>query len=626
MQIIHAAKMKSSSNNNPLKALAYFAILSAYPNCLAADTTINGAQTTTQGPMVPELNGSDSLTVTTNGSISVTDDDAKGISATGGSNQIINNGSIQTTGSGAAGNADGISATGGSSVIINNGTIRTFKDSARGIGVSGNSNAIINNGLIETVLSTGISAATGSNSNQIINNGTIRTTGDDAEGIRANGSLNTITNTGVIITTGASTSPGEAAGINAGAGAGGGSNSVTNSGTIVSYHGNSIHFSRSGNTLNLLNDSFLGGGIELGSGTQVSITTGANHSKLINYSGTLSGISANGPVPVFINTSTKQLATYEPTFFAASTDALGDMTSTISSLTPGRFNGTNKDYPLWARGFGMTSSYSGSDATLSRKYIYSGVAMGYDFMRSKSLMLGALGGYGQTSLTTDGSAMQSYNNSSDDGFLGLYGQKRWKDLSLDFALYGGVQSFRQQRYVNDNLAYLGNSSTQASLRGWWLAPEAGITYKAGELNGWSLLPTARLRYAQQWMGAYTESGGGSANATVNGRNVAIGQSFVGIGTRRMLKTTLGKDTKMVLEGQVGYLYRGSVGANTVGVTMIGQSLALPTEVVSRHSVAVTAGVTIDLSSEVALKIRGDAAVSNGINYAGGGWAGLSVKF
>jgi hypothetical protein len=124
----------------------------------------------------------------------------------------------------------------------------------------------------------------------------------------------------------------------------------------------------------------------------------------------------------------------------------------------------------------------------------------------------------------------------------------------------------------------------------------------------------------------TESGGGSANATVNGRNVAIGQSFVGIGTRRIVKTTLGKDTKMVLEGQVGYLYRGTVGANTVGVTMIGQSLALPTEAISRNSVAVTAGVTIDLSSAVALKIRGDAAAGSGINYVAGGWAGLSVKF
>jgi hypothetical protein len=64
----------------------------------------------------------------------------------------------------------------------------------------------------------------------------------------------------------------------------------------------------------------------------------------------------------------------------------------------------------------------------------------------------------------------------------------------------------------------------------------------------------------------------------------------------------------------------------VGVTLIGQSLSLPTETVSRNAVAVTAGVTLDLSSTVALKIRGDAAAGGGINYVGGGWAGLSVKF
>jgi hypothetical protein len=496
-------KLKIFSHRKSIRVIACFAIFGAHAHCLAADTTINTAQTTTQGPVIPELNGSDTLTVTTTGSISVTGNDTKGISATGGSNQIINNGSIQTTGNGAASNADGISAVNGSSNIINNGSIRTFGATARGIGVTGNGNTVTNNGLIETVLSTGINAGTGSNSNQIINNGTIRATGNDTEGIRANGNLNTIINTGTIITTGASTSAGEAAGINAGAGAGGGLNTVTNSGTIISYQGSSIHFFGSGNTLNLQNGSFLGGGIALGSGTQVNITTGANYSKLINYTGTLSTISTSGHVPVFVNTSTKQLATYDPTFFAASSDALADMTSTISSLTPGRFNGTDKDHPLWARGFGVTSSYSGSDATLSRNYIYSGVVMGFNFSRLKNLTLGALGGYGHTSLTTDGTSMQSYNNSSDDAFLGLYGEKRWKDLSLDFALYGGVQSFGQQRYVNDNLAYLGNSSTQASFRGWWLAPEAGVTYTAGELNGWSLLPTARLRYAQQWMGAYT---------------------------------------------------------------------------------------------------------------------------
>jgi outer membrane autotransporter protein len=331
-------------------------------------------------------------------------------------------------------------------------------------------------------------------------------------------------------------------------------------------------------------------------------------------------------VPLFINQTTQQAATYDPTIFASSSDALADMTSTISSLTPGRFNGSDKDHPLWVRGFGMASSYEGTDATLDRSYNYSGVAIGYDFQRSKDLSLGVLGGYGHASLWANAESTQSFNTSSDDGFLGLYGQKRWKKVAVDFALYGGVQSFQQRRYVNDNLAYLGNSSANASYQGWWIAPEAALTYNAGEVNGWSLLPTARLRYAQQWMSGYTETSGGSANATVNGRNVGIGQIFVGIGTRKTMKTQIGKDTKMVIDGQVGYVYRGVVGDDTVGVAMIGQSQSLATESSSRNAVAVSAGVTLDLSSAVALKIRGDFAAGGGMQYGSGGWAGLSVKF
>jgi uncharacterized protein with beta-barrel porin domain len=128
------------------------------------------------------------------------------------------------------------------------------------------------------------------------------------------------------------------------------------------------------------------------------------------------------------------------------------------------------------------------------------------------------------------------------------------------------------------------------------------------------------------MGGYSEMGGGAANASVSGRNVTIGQSFVGIGTRKTIKTSLGKNTKMVLDGQVGYMYRGAVGDDTVDVTMIGQSLSLPTEISSRNAVAVSAGVALDLSSAVTLKIRGDAAAGGGMNYVGGGWAGLSFKF
>ena len=627
-----AASLKKATRK-AVKSAALCAFVISMPQlALAADTTINTAETTTQGPTVPELNGGDTLTIGPAGSVTVTGNDASGIVGTGGGNTVNNYGTITTSGSvvtlgldvsGRRRDVSGIYITGDSGTINNYGTIETTGNglspggNASGINVLGNSNAIVNYGTINAYGSTNARGirALGDN-NAITNSGTITTRNSAA--IVVQGVSNSVINTGRVLATG---DDGDA-----GIKLAGGSNTLTNQGSIISQAGNSIEFVGSGNTLNLGNSSFLSGNVSLGTGTQINITTGANFSKLINYTGTLSGISASGSVPAFINTSTNQVATYDPTLFAASSDALGDMMSTISSLTPGRFNGSDKDHPLWVRGFGMASSYEGTDATLDRSYNYSGVAIGYDFKRSKDLSLGVLGGYGQTSLWANAESTKSFNTSSDDGFLGLYGQKRWKKVAIDFALYGGLQSFQQQRYVNDNLAYLGNSSANASYQGWWIAPEAGITYNAGEVNGWSFLPTARLRYAQQWMGGYTETGGGSANATVNGRSVAIGQSFIGIGTRKTMKTRMGKDTKMVIDGQVGYVYRGVVGDDTVNVTMIGQSQLLSTESSSRNAVAVSAGVTLDLSSAVALKIRGDFAAGGGMQYGSGGWAGLSVKF
>lgn len=625
-----------------VKSAALCAFVISTPQLvLAADTTINTAQTTTQGPTTPELNGGDTLTIGPAGSVTVTGTNTLtntlGISGSESSNTITNSGSITTLGD----SGDGIYTTGDSTIITNSGSISTSGQDGYGIYGPGSFNTITNSGSISTsgqggygiaftgsantITNSGAITTSGANasgiyvfgnSNMITNSGVITTSGVNSSGIFASGNSNTITNSGVISTSGANAS---------GIVALGNSNTITNSGSILSKNSYAIYLNGSGNTFNSLNN-FIGGVIFMGTGGTVNFTTGANYSKLYTFEGTLAAINSSGTVPLFTNLSTNQAGTYDPTIFASSSDALADMTSTISSLTPGRFIGSDKDHPLWVRGFGIASSYEGTDATLDRSYNYSGVAIGYDFKRSKDLSLGVLGGYGQTSLWANAESTQSFNTTSDDGFLGLYGQKRWKNVAVDFALYGGLQSFQQQRYVNDNLAYLGNSSANASYQGWWIAPEAGITYNAGEVNGWSFLPTARLRYAQQWMGGYTETGGGSANATVNGRNVAIGQSFVGIGTRKTMKTLMGKDTKMVLDGQVGYIYRGVVGDDSVNVTMIGQSQSLATESSSRNAVAVSAGVTLDLSSAVALKIRGDFAAGGGMQYGSGGWAGLSVKF
>ena len=606
-----------------LVALSQVAISRA---AFAETTVINTGVTTKQGPSTPELNAGDTLTIEPAGSVRVTGNDTSGILGTGAGNTVNNYGTITTSGSvvttgSPTSDVSGIYITGGSVTINNYGTIETTGDglspggNAAGIQVVGNSAIIVNSGTINTygLMNARGVRAEGSN-NTITNSGTITVSNS---GINVRGVSNSVINTGVIrvLWDGAR-----------GMVLDGGSNTLTNTGSIISKAGNSIEIDGSGNTLNLGNSSFLSGNVSLGTGTQINITTGANFSKLINYTGTLSGISASGSVPAFINTSTNQVAIYDLTIFAGSTDALADMAYTVSSLANGRFGESMNDYPLWFRGFGMASGYKGTNATLQRNYDFYGGAMGYDFKRSSDLTIGVLAGYGTTKLYADAESLQSFKTTSDNGFLGFYGQKRWSNLAVDFALYGGLQGFEQRRYVNDNLAYLGNSSANASYKGWWIAPEAGLTYKAGEVNGWSILPTAKLRYAHQWLGGYTETGGGDANANVASRNFGIGQAFVGIGTRKTFNTTMGKDTKMILDGQVGYMYRGVTGSKNVDVTMIGQSQSLPTESSDRSAVVASAAVMIDLSSAVALKFRGDVAGGGDMKLAVGGWAGLSFKF
>ena len=593
-----------------LAALSQVAISRA---AFAETTVINTGEITRSGYRaygVPFI-GSSNI-ITNSGSITTSGQESFGVLGYGNSNIITNSGSIITSGV----DSYGVYGYGNSNIITNSGSITTSGYRAYGVNVSFDSNIITNSGSIITSGYGGAGVIALGNSNTITNSGSITTSGDYALGVYAFGKSNTITNTGSITTSGVGAY---------GVYVNGNSNTITNSGSIISKYGYAIYFSGIGNTLNILNN-FMGGGINLGTSGVARVTTGPNYSKLYSFEGTNLTISGSGPVPLFINAITNKVATFDPTIFAGSTDALADMAYTVSSLADGRLGGFKNDHPLWFRGFGIASGYKGSNTTLQRNYNFYGGAMGYDFKRTSDLTLGVLAGYGTTKLYADAESVQSFQTTSDNGFLGFYGQKRWSNVAVDFALYGGMQDFDQHRYVNDNLAYLGNSRANASYKGWWIAPEAGLTYRAGEVNGWSILPTAKLRYAHQWLEGYTETGGGDANANIASRNFGIGQAFVGIGTRKIINTTMGKDTKMVLDGQVGYMYRGVTGSKSVDVTMIGQSLSLPTETSDRSAVVASAAVMIDLSSAVAFKLRGDVAGGGDMKLAVGGWAGLSFKF
>ena len=123
---------------------------------IAETTTINTPTTETQGPTSPALNGSDTLIITTSGSVAVNNNNAPGVSATNGNNVINNYGRITTNGSvsTAGSDASGIHTTGGSTAINNYGTIDTTGNgrkpggNASGINAEGGSNIITNSGTL----------------------------------------------------------------------------------------------------------------------------------------------------------------------------------------------------------------------------------------------------------------------------------------------------------------------------------------------------------------------------------------------------------------------------------------------------------------------------------------------
>ena len=601
---------------------------SALP-AFATDVVVSTDVTTTQ-----TLDGNDSLTVTASGNISTTGDFVEGIVATGGTNTITNSGAISTTGDAAIGiqatggtntisNSGTISTKGGFGVgidaydgantISNSGTISTTGDNGYGIYAGGDTNTISNSGTISTTGAGGLGIYTNGGTNTISNSGTIRTTGIDGAGIYAISGTNTISNSGTISTTGI-----DGYGIYAD----GGTNTITNSGTIISAESYAIYFDGSGNTLNLNIPSFLGGGVYLGSGTTLNVVSGASHSVLWSTTGTLTGSpSLSGPVPIFFNASTGKIATFDPTGFAGASDVLADTTGNVSKLIHSRLGGLGNSW--WMSGFGSAAKYDGSTATLERKFSHGGMALGYDTKVSPDLTLGALAGYGRGSFTADSRYARSFDNESNGGFVGIYGQQRWQDMFVNVALSAGFLEHTDARFVNDNAAALGVSGSRATYTSWWVSPQATVGMNVHLGKGWTAIPAAHLRYAYQSIEGYTETGGGDANAQVGGRTVQMVESRPELGVRKTLQ--LNSVGPLTVDGRAGWLYRTALGDNTVRLTMIDQSKSVATEMRDRSAAFVGVALSLELPNDITFKLHGETVFGDGMtSYRA--LAMLSAKF
>jgi uncharacterized protein with beta-barrel porin domain len=632
----------------------------------------NSGTVSTSGDTSDGISAEDGATITNSGSVTTSDESSRGIVGRHG-NTVTNFGTIMTLGR----FSSGILAR-DDNEITNSGTITTHGTHSDGV-VLDDDNRVTNSGLIATfgdfsegilgdsdneIWNHGTISTSGSDApgievdfrNTIVNSGTISTHGDDSHGIEASDE-NTIFNTGMITTTGSG-----AAAILAGS-----DHTVTNSGRIVSVQSDAIRFRNSRNTLNLHPSSFLGGRIDLGSGTIVNIVSGPSHSILWDLStGSMDGgaPTLSGPVPIFYNSATRQVATFDPTALSASANALGDMSGNLSALMRQRLSAsqsgggdaadasfvsayaaadenagvsaidriaaafadtTDADTGWWVSGFGSFADYDGSAATLDHSFDHSGVAAGYDWQPSSDLTLGVMAGYGMGSFDTDSRFANAFDNSADGVFAAFYGRADFAhSMFVDFALSGGLLSHSDNRFVNDNLAPLGVSSASADYTSWWLSPEMTLGMDFDDVMGsdWRFTPSAGVRYAMQSLDDYTETGPSAANATVSARDVALLETRLELAGRRdiQLATFSGH-----LTGRLGWQHRAAMGDDGTTIAMIGQTNTVGASGQDDSSAYLGFDAALDIGNSASLALGGDYRVG-AHSDAYRGTATLTVTF
>jgi uncharacterized protein with beta-barrel porin domain len=415
-------------------------------------------------------------------------------------------------------------------------------------------------------------------------------------------------------------------------------------------------------TLNLGAPAFLGGAMNFARSTTVNVTTGRSHSILWDFStGTMAGGAPNisGSVPWFYDPTTKKLATFDPTVLSASVDALASVSGSISGLIQGRLAGggsaayvpsmvssyadtqhsaaqsrldaafgegtsTNgggaygNPAGWWIAGFASQYDYSGSDTTFDTDVGYAGLAIGVDADVNANLRAGFLGGWGNASMSAQSKWADSVDTEQEGFFGSVYARARSSGFFLDAALSGGMFDVSGDRFVNDNLAYLGNSSAESDSSAWWLSPEiaAGLELAAG--NGWTYVPAARLRYAMQSTDGYSESGAGAGNASVDDQDIAVAEGRLEIAASRQMDSVL-------FTGRLGWLTQWSPSDNEASVTMLGITQTVSADGGDRSAGFAGVDLTVAISDALDFTAAGEATF--GADITGGRFsAGLVAKF
>lgn len=500
------------------------------------------------------LDGNDSITVTTEGTVGTSGNFAYGLSADGSNNTLTNSGAIATSGSVASGldaffggdniltnsgtittsgsYSHGLSAGYSNNTLTNNGAIATSNDNAHGLYASLNDNILTNSGTIttsgssssgllafglrNTLANSGTITTTGdfadglsvdisfadSYGNTLTNSGTITTSGDFADGLYAGGLIgenngNTLTNSGTIITSGTDSE---------GIFTSGDGNRVTNSGRIQSEQSSAIEMFGSDATLTLAEGSILQGDVFFSDGETATLNFEENLSAVVRLS---------GEVPATITAPNDAYAVDGDTVYVVNTRDFATPDQTIGfvgkltlnalegrSAQP-RAEGSAEDASVgaevWVQTFGGRFEDDGNSDREAYDSWTAGVLVGRDTGDSRGFFLGAA----FSELDSD----NDFELDTDHVLGGVYAGYVVGTMEVDASLTVGAARNSSERRVANNLVESGVETVTADYNSLFIMPAATFKGDWGMSAG-TLTPSLRIRYAAIWHESYSEDGTG----------------------------------------------------------------------------------------------------------------------
>lgn len=634
--------------------------LASNPAAAQAVFIVDTDTTVTNGDAANDLDGADQIIVTESGSITTSGESENGISADGPDNIIQVDGTVRAQGTGTS---FGIESLGDSAQITINGSVSSPASAA--VEILGANTIIVNNGsIVSSNVGQGVdinSLATGST---LINTGTIIATDTATQAVEFLASDVTLINSGLIK---ASRGPFEtvslreggvventgtilATGLNSQAVSVQGGAVVTNSGRIVSEQSVAIDVvfvSDADDTINLLAPGFIGGNLNFqdrsvgGTETAINIITGQSHSIFWTLEGDTADWTGGAPdisgsVPWFYNAATQTVATFDPTLLASETDALGDLTSLLSHVGlsalegfepgPGPDTGfsalgympvadgktdtaTHRVGRAWATALGGQMDHEGGGTTLDSTIGHFGFAAGYTWQRAPDLIVNAMAGYVAGNHKADANWAPSFDHDTHTLFAGLHGEHQLNRAAVQFGLTAGHSWVDHNRFVNDNLAPLGESWVSADYGGFFVSPELGLSSDILLQNGLTLTPNAGLRYAAQWLGGYAESGAVSpaANATVADRFVGTVEARAGLDVTRSFDI---RGRTGTVTGGIGYLGRWGGGDDDASITLNGVTQSVASGHQDLNAVMVSATLLSDIGETGFLELDANYLVGD----------------